>query len=266
MILNLFDKKDNSIQAKSDINQNLVIRNEIEKISSLKTTNEKVIKDNELLMYSTIVETEDVLSQFDNDKQYNEKNYLKKYLEYKGEKSKIYNGVDCDVSLLCVVIYTLLNKHLNQEDIVNQYGSNLKYEIKNADERYKGDTLTLALHILKLYLGSLWKHIDSNKSKQCKKELKDFHALFQKVATTGIPVAHLGDDWCQYCYEHSDIIWSAMGEEAKLFLKNYNMFGNYMCIPGNSYKVSDRMCTSFNISRSNMGKWDTVDTLLCKIL
>ena len=43
------------------------------------------------------------------------------------------------------------------------------------------------------------------------------------------------------------------------------MFGNYMCIPGNSYHIIGRTWTSFNMSRSNYGKWDTVDTLLAKI-
>jgi len=38
-----------------------------------------------------------------------------------------------------------------------------------------------------------------------------------------------------------------------------------MCIPGNSYQVSDKVWTSFNMSRSNKGKWDTVDTLLVKL-
>ena len=95
-------------------------------------------------------------------------------------------------------------------------------------------------------------------------QYKDFYELFNTIARTGVPVAPTGD-WNSYCYEYSDIIWNAMDEEAKDFLRSYNMFGNYMCIPGNSYQVNGKVWTSFNMSRSNKGKWDTVDTLLVKI-
>lgn len=67
-------------------------------------------------------------------------------------------------------------------------------------------------------------------------------------------------NWKSYYYNHSDVIWEEMDEEAKTFLINYNMFGNYMCIPGESFGRQ-----SFNKARNNFGIGDTADTLLAKL-
>lgn len=269
MLFDIFKKKGKTGVVSSsnscvDKRPTMKIKQSVDNLNKAATTAEKVSITKELLTTSDIVKTESVLCQFDDDKWYSEKNYLKKYLEYKSNTSTTYYGVDCDVSIFCVVMYTLLDNKLNLADIVNQYSSKHKYEIRCNAARFKGDTLTSALHLLKLYLGCLWRRIDDNEQLKRIKKYKDFYELFDTIARTGVPVAPTGD-WNSYCYEYSDIIWNAMDEEVKDFLKSYNMFGNYMCIPGNSYQVSGKVWTSFNMSRSNKGKWDTVDTLLAKL-
>ena len=269
MLFDIFKKKEKTVvvsmsNSSVDERPDVTIKQRIDNMNNATSIAEKVAIAKDLLIKTNIVKTESVLCQFDDDKWYSEKNYLKKYLEYKSSTSTIYYGVDCDVSILCVVMYTLLNNKLSIDNIENQYSSKRKYEIRSNDERFKGDTLTSALHLLKLYLGCLWSRIDNNEQLKRIKKYKDFYELFNTIARTGVPVAPTGD-WNSYCYEHSDIIWNAMDEEAKDFLRNYNMFGNYMCIPGNSYQVNGKVWTSFNMSRSNKGKWDTVDTLLVKI-
>lgn len=269
MFFKIFNKKEKGVSNPPKLNAvneelDLKIKKCVDKMNTTITIDEKVLIANELLLNTDIVKSENVLCQFDDEKWYSENNYLKKYLEYKSNTSPTYYGVDCDVSILCVVMYALLNDNLDLNNIVNQYGSKRKYEIRSNDKRFKGDTLTSALHLLKLYLGCLWKRIDSNDQLKGIKKYKDFYELFKTIARTGVPVALTGD-WNSYCYEYSDIIWNAMDEEAKAFFKSYNMFGNYMCIPGNSYQISGKVWTSFNMARSNKGKWDTVDTLLAKI-
>jgi hypothetical protein len=269
VVFNIFGKKEKAVNTSSrsklaNEEQNLKIKEYVDKLNTAATTEEKVLIAKFLLENTDIVKSENVLCQFDDEKWYSEKNYLKKYLEYKSNTSSTYYGVDCDVSILCVVMYALLNDKLRLNDIVNQHSSKQKYEIRSNDGRFKGDTLTSALHLLKLYLGCLWKRIDSNDQLKRIKKYKDFHGLFHTIARTGVPVALKGD-WNSYCYQYSDMIWNAMDEEAKDFFKSYNMFGNYMCIPGHSYQISGKAWTSFNMSRSNKGKWDTVDTLLVKI-
>ena len=269
MLFDIFSrKKEKTVVSSSnscvDEKSTMTIKQSIDNLKKAVTIAEKVSIAKDLLITTDIIKTESVLCQFDDDKWYSEKNYLKKYLEYKSNTSSTYYGVDCDVSILCVVMYALLDNKLSLTDIVNQYSSKHKYEIRCNDVRFKGDTLTSALHLLKLYLGCLWREIDDNEQLKRIKKYKDFYDLFNTIARTGVPVAPTGD-WNSYCYEHSGVIWNAMDEEVKDFFKSYNMFGNYMCIPGNSYQVSDKVWTSFNMSRSNKGKWDTVDTLLVKL-
>lgn len=269
MLFDIFSrKKEKTVVSSSnscvDEKSTMTIKQSVDNLKKAVTIAEKVSIAKDLLITTDIIKTESVLCQFDDDKWYSEKNYLKKYLEYKSNTSSTYYGVDCDVSILCVVMYALLDNKLSLTDIVNQYSSKHKYEIRCNDVRFKGDTLTSALHLLKLYLGCLWREIDDNEQLKRIKKYKDFYDLFNTIARTGVPVAPTGD-WNSYCYEHSGVIWNAMDEEVKDFFKSYNMFGNYMCIPGNSYQVSDKAWTSFNMSRSNKGKWDTVDTLLVKL-
>lgn len=217
----------------------------------------KIAKD--LLMHTDIVKSETVLCQFENDKWHEEKNYLKKFLEYKKDKSEVFK-VDCDVSVLCIVMYTLLNDKLSLKQIVNQEDNREQYEIRIDGGRLKGDTLTSALHLLKLYLGCLWKGIGSDEQLKQIDKYKDFHKLFHATNAITKKLESPDGPWDTYCSRHSDIIWKVMDEEAKEFLKSCHMFGNYMCIPGNAYQGK-----SFNKSRSYSGKWDTVDTLIAKI-
>ena len=225
---------------------------------------DKVLLAKELLLNTDVVLNGNALIQFDDDTWAAESNYLRKYLEYKCRTPSVYKGVDCDVSLLCVVMYAMLNEKFDLRDITYQCGSKLKYEYRCKSSRFKGDTLTSALWLLKLYLGCLWKEIDTRESLKRKPQYDNFYKLFDIIATTGVPKAPVGE-WNTYCLKHSDTIWSAMDGAVKVFLQSYTMFGNYMCIPGSSYQLTPNKWTSFNIARSNMGKWDTVDTLLWKI-
>lgn len=267
MIFNLF-KKTKKIKAetvevcvyhsrKKQMDESIKIG--IERINAATSIDDKIKIAKELLLNTRVVIDEDTLCQFDDTNWYTEDNFLKKYLEYKKTTSPIYKGVDCDVSLLSIVMYVLLSDEVELSDIINQYSSKQKYEIQSNGTRFKGDTLTSALHILKLYLGCLWKYIDNDDKLKNEKKYQEFYKLFPYVARTGVPVAPTGT-WNEYCFENSDMIWNVMDESAKKFLRCYNMFGNYMRIPGNSYGGD-----SFNTARSKFGKWDTIDTLLGKI-
>jgi len=251
-------------QTLTEVSSCIDIYERAKNIRFIGSLDKKIATATDILKNTDIVKCGNALDQFDYDIHvwHNEENYLKKYLEYRLQKS-IYAGVDCDVSILCIVMYTLLNRNLNKDHIKKQCSGKYKYEIKTNDRRFKGDTLTSALHLLKLYLGCLWRRIDNDE--QRKKINKDFYELFYTIdKITGVPKVPTGN-WRSYYYEHSDIIWNAMDKEAQEFFRSYNMFGNYMCIPGNSYHIIGRTWTSFNMSRSNYGKWDTVDTLLAKI-
>lgn len=240
------------------------IKKGIERINVATSIDEKIKIAKELLLNTRIVIDEDTLCQFDDTNWYTEDNFLKKYLEYKKTTSSIYKGIDCDVSLLSIVMYVLLSDEVELSDIMNQRSSKQKYEIQSNGTRFKGDTLTSALHILKLYLGCLWKYIDNDDKLKKEKKYQEFYEIFPYVARTGVPVAPTGE-WNEYCFENSDIIWNVMDESAKQFFRCYNMFGNYMRIPGSSYQIGSKIYTSFNMARSNKGKWDTIDTLLVKI-
>lgn len=272
MFLNFFSKENKTSQATTTIEEasinnirnDMFFRQELYNIKNSENIFEKVSLAKDLLINSDFVVSQNILSVFDDDKCNNERNYFKKFLEYKDNISNIYKGVDCDVSLFCITMYVLLSSKLKLNNVSYQYGSKVKYEIKTSDMRFKGDTLTSALYPLKLYLGCLWKRIDGDDKLKKNKNYAEFYKLFDYVARTGIPVAPTGE-WNEYCYKHSDIIWNAMDTPVKDFLRCYTMFGNYMRIPGNSYHIGGRMWTSFNMARSNKGKWDTIDTLLSKI-
>lgn len=207
---------------------------------------------------------ENLLVQFDNETWAMEKNLFKKFLEYK-KRNGYYNGIDCDVSLAAITSYKLIYPYLNDKQISLQKTSKYKYEFNVDNFIYKGDTLTSALTVIKKYLGFLWKEIDNSKEMKDIEKYQAFYNLFDGVSSKDIPIAKKGK-WNEYCYNNAEIIWNAMDDSAKLFLKNYMKLGNYICIPGNTYKCknSDKY-VSFNTARSNYGTWDTVDTLLWKI-
>lgn len=228
----------------------------------------KVENAKNLLKNTNMLVEENALTYFEDEQWYLEKNYFKKLLEYKKKKNKkCYVGVDCDVSILCSTMYILLNENLSSADVKNQYYSKYKYEIRKNDVVYKGDTLTSAITSIKLYLGCLWNLIAQNEKLKTNTNYKQFYELFDEVKKNGIPHVKEGE-WMEMCAQNSDIIWNVMHKEVKSFLLNYNKFGNYMCIPGCSYKIqgkSKEVRTSFNMSRSNCGKWDTIDTMLLKV-
>lgn len=236
----------------------------IETIRYAETVSEKVNKAKEILSITDYILKYDALSIFDGMKLNDEDNYFKRFLEYRSEASIEYQYVDCDASLLCVTMYVLLSNILKVDNILPQYRSSVKYEIRKDGMRFKGDTLTSALYPIKLYLGCLWEKAHESKRLQANKKYLEFYQLFDYVAKTGIPVAPEGE-WIEYCLKHSDTIWNAMDEPVRQFLRSYMMFGNYMRIPGNSYLTGNKRWLSFNTARSNRGKWDTVDTLLIKI-
>ena len=171
----------------------------------------EIAKD--LLINTNLVKSETALCQFEDNIWHNEENYLKKFLEYKKDKSEVFK-VDCDVSILCMVMYTLLNDKLSLKQIVNQEDNKEQYEIRIDGGRLRGDTLTSALHLLKLYLGCLWKRIGSDEQLKQIDKYKDFHKLFHSInAMTKKLEAPVGT-WDTYCYRQSDIIWKVMDEDA----------------------------------------------------
>lgn len=235
---------------------------EKEEISDKIKIAKKILTETEFLVNKDALYCVD----YDNDKWSKEENYFKKFLEYK-YGSKVYGDVDGDVSLLAVTMYALMNDKLKLEEIAYQNKSKCKYEIQTDKVRYRGDTLTSVITSLKQYLGFLWKKIEQDKKLQENQDYEEFYKLFTRVAYTGIPVVSkdVPGTWEQYCIPKSEIIWAVMDEPVKNFLKSCNKFGNFMCIPGCTYKVREKKYTSFNMARSNNGKWDTVDILLWKI-
>lgn len=187
----------------------------------------EILSIKEKLEKSNILLEKDMLFQFDNDKWGMEANKLKKFLEYKDTKG-YYGYVDCDVTLAATVVYTLMNKAIPIDSIRKQGRSNIKYEIFLSGNRYKGDTLTSALTLLRGYL-----------------------KIFKGINNASI----------KYCRDNVDRIWNEMEEEVKSFFSSYMKVGNYICIPGESYEGR----TSFNTARSNFGKCDTIDTLLWRL-
>lgn len=243
------------------------IKERLELIKSTEQYKDKLLKTKELIVNTDILIQENVLAcfDFDNDVWYHEENYFKKFLEYKKISDGVYGNVDCDVSLLCVVMYVLLNDNLCLKDIVNQCNSERKFKIRRNDAIYKGDTLTSALKSMKLYLGCLWEDINTNEKLKNEKKYYDFHKRFASVRyRVPIPIEPT-KNWNEYCYRNSEIIWEVMDDSAKNFLKSIFKFGNFICIPGKSYPVTKKFSTSFNMARSCAGNWDTVDTLLWKM-
>ena len=125
-----------------DVNKQLRISTEIDKLKQATTSDEKIAMAKELLLKTDVLKFGNALTPFDDEVWASEKNYLKKYLEHKSSTSTTYYGVDCDDSTLCVVMYTLMNNKLSFANIVNQCSSKQKYEIRCNEARFKGDTPT----------------------------------------------------------------------------------------------------------------------------
>lgn len=250
-----------------EIKQGEKIERNVDRMQIDNLKNETIQKKIEIVQFrlqkTNDILNADVLSFFEDETWYSERNYFKKFLEYKNVKSKIYGEVDCDVSLPCIVMYVLMSDQLCMNNICYQYASKQKYEIRTKESRFKGDTLTSAIYTLKLYMGYLWKKIDNDDKLKKNIKYRKFYNLFHSISKIGIPVVPTGD-WNAYCYQNSDIIWEALDISVQNFLKSYTKFGNYMRIPGNSYKIGERW-TSFNMARSNGGQWDTIDKLLSSI-
>lgn len=156
----------------------------LDEIKNAKTLSEQKNRTKDLLTTTDFIFQKDVLSFFDD-----EENYLKKFLEYKNPKSR-YGYADCDVSLPCTIVYALLNDKLDISNIYNQPGSSIKYQIITNSQCFRGDTLTSALHPLKLYLGFYWERINSDTKLQ--KKYADFYRLFKNVSQDHIPVVEEG--------------------------------------------------------------------------
>jgi hypothetical protein len=213
--------------------------------------------------------TKTALYPFEDEASKKESNYLKKFLEYK--EPKAYNGMDCDVNLYSVVMYGLL-EYGNDFDLnkIEKQDSIEKYQIIENGERFRGDTLTSALTFIKKYLTFLWCEIDNGRI-----ENNGFYSEFYDLFTANKTSLKTKDEkmdnknykWDDYALKYSDIIWNVMDESVKEFLRVYQMFGNYMCIPGKSYFLFNNKYEwcSFNTLRSNGGYFDSVDALLSNI-
>ena len=264
----------------------------LNEIKDEKDESQKKDKIKKLLTETDFILTKTALYPFEDEASKKESNYLKKFLEYK--EPKAYNGMDCDVNLYSMVMYGLLEygNDFDLRDIRVQEKKSEKYEIFKEDNYYRGDTLTSALYFIKLYIKYLWRILDNGEkgiidSVECIEmddsidiesklkikeklfengKLKDIYNSFYELFTninhqTGmisnsIYTLDSKISWEKYIINHSEIVWGVLDEPVKAFLKVYQEFGNYMCIPGG---------TDFNRARSGGGKFDTVDTLLSNL-
>lgn len=151
----------------------------LDRIKNAETLSEQKNLTKDLLTTTDFILKKDVLSFFDDEESSKEENYLKKFLEYKNSNSKY---ADCDVSLPCITMYALLNNKLDISNIINQFGSKIKYQIINNSQCFRGDTLTSALHPLKLYLGFYWERINSDTKLQ--EKYADFIGYLKKFPNT----------------------------------------------------------------------------------
>ena len=145
----------------------------------------------------------------------------------------------------------------NYESVKNSKKINKDEKEKEKDKILK----EIEKEIKKVEVNLIDKSIDENVIK--------FYKLFLGVSNKGFLYEPLTASK-EYYLENSDIIWNILAEPVKDFLRVYQMFGNYMCIPGQSYptgkwKNNRPEYDSFNLLRSNGGELDTIDKLLSGI-
>lgn len=235
--------------------------------------NSKGLKEKILLMKEIIIDKEfhlreNYLIQFDDEIWEKEVNYFRKLIAYKAATTKenckkfnnnTYMDADCDVSLASVIVYCIMYYLQGFENFISlQFGSHKKYEISipNYSMRFRGDTLTPAIYLIKRYLGCLWKEICSSDEMKENERYGKFYNIFFEIAPDHEVLKAPNDDWFKYNYDNADIIWNAMGKEAQDFLFNWLTTGNFIAMP-----------IYINPSRSSLNgkREDTVDTLLWNI-
>ena len=186
-------------------------------------------------------------------------NPLKRFCLYKSDIESTWRGIDCDVSLAAIVMYSMLHSDwLEGESIRLQSGSGCKYCIQSkTGNQYRGDTLTSAWTIFSMYLSFLWDKEKGN---------SDFRQLFGKSQegklTTILPKDDpTYDSFMDYFFKlvvenpyGISVVESKISSAATDFLSNYLRIGNCIEVP-----------EGFNVARSNKGQWDTVDRMLWKI-
>lgn len=197
------------------------------------------------------------------------------------DASEVSKWVDNDVSLAAIVTYCLMYDWMGDGIILPQPNVETKYQVKIKGHTYRGDALTSAWTPFRRYLESLWlseksskkyrermdKYFDRSANKRLKTKLHS--PKYQKVIESYYKNENY-EDYIQYrgslelkpffflavlkFRELFEAIDQEISSEAKAFLGNYMMPGNYIAVP-----------EYFNSGRSNGGEWDTVDCMLWRI-
>lgn len=120
--MDLFRNPDIEPKQTSDANKRPKLSEEIEKLKKADEKEEKIEIAKRILLETDIITSGNALTPFDDEIRVSEQNYLKKFLAYKFDLgTSVYKCIDCDVSILCVVMYALmLSPKLQLTDIENQ--------------------------------------------------------------------------------------------------------------------------------------------------
>lgn len=203
---------------------------------------------NELLINTDYLLRNNYLEQFVEMDSSEKDNILEKWLLYKKKMS-----TDLDTSLVAVLVYWMLFSIYNQENLnaletIEAFNSK-QYEFTIINGvKIRGDWLTSPQHIIKVYMRFLWESEHNNENSS----VREFCLLFDKISSRKILIPKDGT-WLEYYYKNVKTIWKAFDKEARKFINNSMMSGNFIGMP-----------IYINPSRCGYDD-DTVDNLLWKI-
>ncbi|MCC3865674.1 hypothetical protein K0040_15530 [Terrisporobacter petrolearius] len=181
----------------------------------------------EIGLYDTKNEFEDILKINSDDSD------LKRIIIYKMKANSL--GIDCDVSLRSVFIYTLVFDFLGTEELINKQSSKYKYQInKNKEydkgvEIYFGDTMTSFWTTLKAYIQENAPKGDIRK--QTGEFLLDINGY--------VPKEQRKMGWYSYIKKNMKEFEALLSDECKEFLRLNHTMANFIPVP-----------EKFNINRS----------------
>ena len=222
-------------------------------------------------------------------------NSLKRFCLYRAQIGGL--GVDewtdNDVSLTAMVTYSMLHDWLGgTKNIKPQPKNNRIYEIVIGNgDCYHGDTITSAWTVFRKYLELLWLDVKEKSSEKYKNCMENFLGISNRGTLATVSKNDIDDKKIIKSNKYTEVInkyyngnnkyliyddsldvneyfpllvlenpellntiYNEMSTDAKNFLDNYMKSGNFIAVP-----------ECFNASRSNGGKWDTVDRMLWKI-
>jgi len=203
---------------------------------------------NKLLLNTDYLLRNNYLEQFGDMESAEKDNALEKWLFYEKEMS-----IDLDTSLEAVLVYWMLFSIYNQENL-NAFETikafkGKQYEFTSINGvKIRGDWLTSPKHVIKLYMSFLWESEKKNENSS----VRDFYSLFDNISSQKVLIPRT-DTWLKYYYTNAKTIWKAFGKEARNFVNNSMMSGNFIGMP---IYINPSRCGNVD---------DTVDNLLWKI-